>query len=348
MLSKFKFLALAALAIAGLGVLFFSSRSDNSDLVQNIAEELNEGGIAILAPHPLSIESLRNGDYSGSELTIEQTLSSGSNYDRYIASYKSEGLKIYGLLTIPQGTPPENGWPVIIFNHGYIPPDQYRTTERYIAYTDGFSRNGYILFRPDYRGHGNSEGEARGGYGSNDYTIDILNAVASIKRLEEVDENRIGMWGHSMGGHITLRNMVVNKDIKAGVIWAGVVASYPDLLSSWRRGNGTPRPTPTGRRSWRNELTTQYGNPETNAEFWNSISANSYLSEISGPLQVHHGTNDSSVPVEFSEKLKTQMDEVSKESELYIYQGDDHNLSQNFSLAMRRSIEFFDKYVKNI
>lgn len=329
-----------------IGALSLSSKS--SDLVEEIADEIDEGGNAILAPHPLSIESLRHDDYPGSELVIEQTLSPGNNYDRYIASYKSEGLKIYGLLTVPKGTPPETGWPVIIFNHGYIPPSQYRTTERYIAYTDGFSKNGYVLFRPDYRGHGNSEGEARGGYGSNDYTIDVLNAVSSIKKLPYVDENRIGMWGHSMGGHITLRNMVVNGEIKAGVIWAGVVASYPDLLNNWRRGNNTPRPQTTRRSSWRNELSEQYGTPETNPEFWNSISANSYLGEISGPLQLHHGTADTSVPQEFSITLKNQMDTAGKEAELYIYNGDDHNLSKSFSLAMNRSIEFFDKHVKGI
>src|SRR5687767_8741267 len=95
----------------------------------------NEGGPE-LKPHPLTIEALRAGDYPGSDLIIEQTLTPGSNYKRYIASYKSEGLKIYGLLTIPNGQKPSTGWPVIIFNHGFIPPDVYQTTERYIAYTD--------------------------------------------------------------------------------------------------------------------------------------------------------------------------------------------------------------------
>ena len=107
---------------------------------------------------PLSIEYLRQQDYSGSELVIEQTLAPGSNYDRYYASYYSEGLKQYGLLTVPRGQRPESGWPVIIFNHGYIPPTQYRTTERYVAYVDGFASSGYIVFRPDYRGHDRSEG----------------------------------------------------------------------------------------------------------------------------------------------------------------------------------------------
>ncbi len=297
--------------------------------------------------HPLSIENLRQTETPGSEFVIEETLTPGSNYNRYRVSYQSDGYKIYALLTIPKGTKPETGWPVVIFNHGYIPPAEYRTTERYIAYTDAFSRNGYILLRSDYRGHGSSEGPATGGYGSNGYTVDVLNAVASIKKHQDVDVNRIGMWGHSMGGYITLRIMVVNKDIKAGVIWAGVVASYPDLINNWRRPNRSPSPNVTpNARSWRNQLTSQYGSPESNPEFWNSLSANSYLSDISGPVQLHHGTADTSVPVEFSQTLETQMEAVSKPVELFIYQGDDHNLSNSFSAAMNRSVQFFDEHVK--
>lgn len=294
--------------------------------------------------HPLSIEALRKGEYPGSEIVIEQTIEPGSNYKRYIASYKSEGLKIYGLLSVPNGETPEGGWPAIIFNHGYIPPTQYRTTERYIAYTDGFSRNDYVLFRPDYRGHGNSEGEPSGAYGSNGYTIDVLNAVASIKKLKDVDANRIGMWGHSLGGFITLRSMVVNSDIKAGVIWAGVVASYEDLFYNWRRRTLTP--PPGVRSNWRQTLVEQYGEPKNNPEFWNKLSANSYLSDISGPLELHHGTADSSVPVEFSKKLAEKMKAAGKEVELYTYPGDDHDITSYFGTAMQRSIEFFDKYLK--
>lgn len=295
--------------------------------------------------NPLSIESLRAGSYPGSDITIEETLPPGSNYDRYITSYKSDGLKIYALLTVPQGEKPKTGWPVIIFNHGYIPPAEYRTTERYIAYTDAFSRNGYILFRSDYRGHGDSEGTAAGGYGSNDYTIDILNAVSSIKKYKDADPDRIGMWGHSMGGHVTLRNMVVNKDVKAGVIWAGVVASYPDLINNWRRPSpGAPQPTRF--RGWRASLVQNYGEPSENSAFWNSISANSYLADISGPIQLHHGTADESVPVAFSEKLDKQLKAAGKTSELYIYPGDDHNISSSFNIAIARSVAFFDKYLK--
>lgn len=303
-------------------------------------------------PHPLTIESMRQRQYPGSEVVIEETLSSGGTYSRYLASYRSEGLKIYALLTVPSSEAPESGWPVIIFNHGYIPPAEYRTTERYVAYVDNLARNGYMVFRPDYRGHGSSEGLARGAYGSPDYVIDVLNATASMQRFPGADPNRIGMWGHSMGGYITLRSMVIGDDIKAGVIWAGVVASYPDLLTRWRR-TPTPgpeplaTPTPRSRRRWRSDLISMYGTPEQNPAFWNAISANNYLGDLSGPLQLHHGTGDASVPYQFSESLYQQALEAGQTAELYLYPGADHNLSGPFTTAMQRTVQFFNTHLKD-
>ena len=300
--------------------------------------------------HPLMIEVMRQGSYPGSELTFEETLEPGVNYDRYIVSYLSEGNKIFALLTIPWGQTPPTGWPVIIFNHGYIPPDEYRTTERYMDYVDGFARNGYIVFRSDYRGHGNSEGEATSSYGSPGYTIDVLNGLAAVKTLPDADPERIGMWGHSMGGNITLRAMVISDEIDAGVIWGGVVAAYPDLFERWRRRDGdgpTPTPNPTRTRGrWRLSMIDTYGTPEDNPAFWASISSNTYVADLSGPLQLHHATTDASVPVEFSEMLYEQVQEAGRPVELYLYEGDNHNIFANFWTAMGRSVEFFDVYVK--
>jgi dipeptidyl aminopeptidase/acylaminoacyl peptidase len=298
------------------------------------------------------IEVMRQQSYPGSDIVIEETLAPGANYDRYIASYQSEGLKIYALLTVPRGEVPERGWPVIVFNHGYIPPDQYRTTERYVAYVDGFARSGYIVFRPDYRGHGNSEGEPSGAYGAPDYTVDVLNAVASLVRYPDADPDRVGMWGHSMGGTITLRAMVVTDTIKAGVIWAGAVAPYPNLMERWRRwvaDNPTPTPDPDDdnpRRRWPEDLFETYGTFEENPAFWASIDPTAYLEDLSGPLQLHHGTADDSVPVDFSEDLFVPLQEMNQFSELYLYENDDHNISNSFGIAMQRSVQFFDRYVK--
>ena len=322
------------------------SSSGGGAITLNAAGTVAPSDVFTFDGKKLTIDYLRKQKYPGSDIVIEETLDPGVNYDRYVVSYRSEGLKQYALLTVPQGQRPATGWPAIIFNHGYIPPEVYRTTERYVAYVDGFARNGYVVFRPDYRGHGFSEGEARGGYGNPDYTIDVLNGLASVKRLDYVDPNRIGMWGHSMGGYITLRAMVTDPSIKAGVIWAGVVASYPDLVERWNTQRSLSDAVPAARR-WRAQLLDEYGTPEENPAYWASISANSYLKNLSGPVQIHHGTDDAEVPPEFSLKLFDQIKAAGKTAEIYTYLGDDHNISQSLTTAIQRSIAFFDKYVKN-
>jgi dienelactone hydrolase len=328
---------------------------------QTLPETVAPGGEAVLGDtptptataipadeYPLAIPVERQRAYPGSEITFEQTLAPGANYARYIVSYRSDGLKIYALMTVPNGPKPATGWPVVIFNHGHIPPAQYVTTERYVAYQDAFARAGYISFKSDYRGHGKSEGVAQGNFSSADYTADVLNALASLKNYKDADPNRIGMWGHSMGGQITLRAMVISKDIKAGVIWSGTVASQVYELTHPRHPSAGPTATPsplTGRRG-RAQMLAQYGTPEQNPAFWNSISPNSYLADLSGPLQLHHGLADQSVPPIYSELLKTEVIAAGKQVELYTYPGDNHNISNSFKTAMARSVAFMDKYVK--
>jgi len=151
------------------------------------------------------------------------------------------------------------------------------------------------------------------------------------------------MWGHSMGGYITLRSMVVTGDIKAGVIWGGVVAPYPDLFTRWNPGG---RQTTSAPGSWVYSLEQEYGSVETNPQFWKSISANGYLRDLHGPIQIHHSTTDEEVPVEFSQMLYDEMLDANQFVELYTYEGDNHNISRNFSLAMQRTIEFFNRYLK--
>ena len=89
-----------------------------------------------------------------------------------------------------------------------------------------------------------------------------------------------------------------------------------------------------------------FGTPEQNPHFWDSISPMAYLADITAPIQLHHGTADVEVPLAFSQTLATDLQAAGKPVELYTYPGSDHNISQGFTLAMARSVAFFDRSLK--
>lgn len=287
-------------------------------------------------PLPIFIESLKKRNYPASEIVIEQTLPKRSNYLRYIASYHSDGLKIYGLLTIPDTPRPDKGYPAILFLHGYVNPETYVTTGNYAESRDGLAKNGFITFKPDFRGHGKSEGSPQISHFSEGYLVDSLNALSALKIYPAVDPGRIGVWGHSNGGGLALRMLVITKNIKAVVIWSGVVGTYQDLLETYRtKVPWLPLMDDPA-------LVKNRGLPSTNPEFWNKLDAYNYLKDITAPIQLHHGTADEEVPIEFSIHLKNELEKAGKTVEFYQYPGDKHNLSgANFYTAIQRSIDFF-------
>ena len=291
----------------------------------------------------MRIDAARARTYPGSALTVEQTLSPHRAYTRQVVSYRSDGLKIYALLTVPTGTAPRGGWPVVVFNHGYIPPDEYRTTQRYVAYQDAFARAGFVTLKSDYRGHGSSQGEALGGYYAPGYTTDVLNAVGSLRRDRRVNGARIGMWGHSMGGFLTLRAMVIDRSVKAGVIWGGVVGTYDEMMNQWTRR--APVHIPARVLNLRRQAVAQYGTPAQNPAFWNSLSANSFLRDLGGPVQLHIGSADEEVPVLFHTSLARSLKAAGKPVQSFVYPGDNHNLSRHLDVALNRSVAFFKAHL---
>lgn len=336
---------ISAITIIGIALTAITNRNLPIPLLSNSSVTVLPSPTPSL--FPLAIESMRQNSYPGSPITIESTLAQKPLYAEYLASYFSDGYKIYALLTVPT-TPTTSGYPAIVFNHGYIPPEIYKTTEKYIAYVDALAKAGFVVFKIDYRGHGQSEGKPEGAYYSTAYTKDALNAVASLQQFDRVDPDRIGMWGHSMGGHITLRSMVVSPHIKAGVIWGGVVASYEDMMTNWHRSRPwqpSNRET-AARRPSRQEIIDQFGDPKENPQFWQSISPIYHVESVSGPIQIHHGLADDVVPYQFSESLHQALIAASQTVEYYSYNNGDHNLSDpDFTPAMTRTIDFFTKYL---
>jgi len=296
----------------------------------------------------ITINYLQDMKITGSEITFQKELFPASNYHKHIVSYISEGNQIYGLLTIPFGDSPKGGFKAIVFNHGYIPPNEYRTTERYTAYVDYLARSGFVVLKIDYRGHGESGGEPSGSYFSPGYTIDSIAALKSLQMMDIIDPQGIGMWGHSMAGNLILRAMLVEPDIKAGVIWAGAVYSYTDFVKYGINDNTYRPPAAQGnpeesvhRRSSRTLFDT-YGIPEDVDLYWNAVSLTKNIELLNSPIQLHHADDDPVVNIGYSFDLAGVLQEYGKDYEFYTYEGGGHNLiSPYFDQAMLRTVEFY-------
>ena len=295
----------------------------------------------------LTIPFLRERKYS-SKLGDLETYKTNANYTSYLTSYDSDGLKINGLLTIPNDDKTKKH-PAIVFVHGYIAPSIYKTTEKYVEYVDYLARNGYVVFKIDLRGHGESDGEATGSYYSGDYVIDTINAYSALENASFVDANNIGLWGHSMAGNVTLRTFVAKPQIPAVAIWAGAGFTYSDLLE-YKISDSSYRPPGqnTDRQRRREELRKLYGDFDPNSDFWKKVTPSSYLSDLKGSLALFHSADDNVVSVEYSRNLKKLLDVSEVNNEYHEYKSGGHNIANpSFSQAMETTVKFFDTYLKD-
>lgn len=336
-----------------IGISIFTKKDLASPVVKVDKTPKNENNINKYSS-TISIEYLRNLNIPKSKLQIEKELAETINYKKYIASFKSEGYKIYGLLTIPKNEMPKGGFSAIIFNHGYIPPKEYKTEEKYVAYVDYLAKNNFVVFKIDMRGHGESEGIATGSYFSNAYTIDVISALKSLQNDSKINPNKIGLWGHSMAGNLVLRSMLVSNEFKAGVIWAGAVYSYKDFAkygiadnSYVRREHINNNTVDNNDEKTKEEILAFRNNREKinfDTEFWKSISLTENLKYLESPIQIHHSVNDEVVNVGYARDLKMELDRNEKIADYFEYKGGGHNIEGvYFNEAMQKTVEFFKK-----
>lgn len=337
-MGKIKWIVVSFVAV-GLGFTGFASMR-RGELVVPVPEF-----IATPTPMPfaeMTIPYLRQRSYE-SALGERAQVSQNATYTSYVTNYMSDGLRINGLLTIPRGDQPVGGWPAIVFVHGYIQPTAYRTTEKYVAYIDYLAKNGFVVFKIDLRGHGESEGEAGGAYYSSDYVIDALHARAALASSGFVNPAKIGLWGHSMAGNVILRAFAARPDIPAVVVWAGAGYTYTDL-QEYRISDMSYRAPPqnTQRARKRQLLRETYGEFTTDSPFWRQVAVTDYLADIKGALQIHHAQDDNVVSIEYSRNLAQILDATPVVHELFEYPSGGHNIEgSSFLLAMQRTVEFF-------
>jgi len=317
-----------------------------------------------------TIDGLRRHDFQSGKIHIRSTLSENDKFTTYLIDYPSDGLTITGVMQIPAG---EGSFPVILMNHGFFSRSVYNSgdgTDRAAAF---LAEHGYITIASDYRSWGDSDiGES---FFYSGLVIDVINLLNAIPSVEQADTDRIGMWGHSMGGGVTMKVLTVlggrvvpsdNEEriettIRAAVLYSPVSADDLDIINRWGMGcfgdiaqgelivgcnssDVIPDDLPVN-------LQDAYRFAASDADTLKRIAPFYHLDDVTVPIQIHYGTEDgkfiSGTPPQWSVKLTQGLRDAGKDVELLQYEGEGHSfIGQPWFDFMTRTLRFFDRYVK--
>lgn len=280
-----------------------------------------------------SVPVLATRQWDGSPIQLDALIFSVAAYDQWAFSYTSENLRLTGLVNIPNGEGAP--WPVAMVLHGGIDQSAYAQGSGSADHADILARNGYVAFMPDYRSYNNTPGS--GSPLKLPWTIDVLDLILALPSLPQADPGRIGVLGHSRGGGIA-SHIMVTADVDAVVLYASLST---DEEANWYRYRDVFGVT------WPDEDALEVGSPATNPEGYAMISPVNYLDRARMPVQIHHGTDDGTLPISWSRDLHERMQALGLYSELYEYPGAGHSFyGEDYTAFMYRVVTFFDEHVK--
>jgi dipeptidyl-peptidase-4 len=149
-----------------------------------------------------------------------------------------------------------------------------------------------------------------------------------------VDPDRIGVWGLSYGGFLTLQAVTIDPTLwRCAIDVAGVV--------DWdKRGGGLNM---TGYTNIR------LGNAIENPEAYDASAPWKHMEKLQRPLMILHGTNDHNVTFHDSLRLIDVLSKLGKDYEAEIFPGEIHFFRREHTLrdAWKKAEEFFDKNLKS-
>jgi dipeptidyl aminopeptidase/acylaminoacyl peptidase len=287
--------------------------------------------------NPVSIPGLIQREYRGSDLRLGTVLARTGAYTQYAVTYEANGLTISGIMNVPRGKGP---FPALVLAHGYIDPAVYTSGRGLAREQDLLARNGYVVLHTDYRNHAGSDDDP-----ANDvnlrlgYTADTIGAVLALRSSgrPEIDGDRIGLLGRSMGGGVVYNTLVVEPGlVDAAVVFAPVSSRPEENIDQFQRPNGDPIVA---------EIETEHGTPEENPKFWREASPLTYVDRVTEPLLIHHGTADDTCPLAWSERTAAAFEKAGKDVELVKYEGEGHTFAPQWPASMDRTMAFFDRHL---
>ena len=111
-------------------------------------------------------------------------------------SFPSQGVTCKGWLYLPDTLPPGGRVPAIVMANAISAVKEITLP----GYAERFAAAGYAALAFDYRRFGGSEGEPRQLLDPHDQQQDVRNALTWMRAQPEIDPERIGGWGISLGG----------------------------------------------------------------------------------------------------------------------------------------------------
>ncbi|MDQ1050317.1 S9 family peptidase [Streptomyces sp. V4I2] len=288
--------------------------------------------------NPVSIPGLIQREHKGSGLRLGTVLARTDAYTSYQVTYEANGLTISGLMNIPTG---EGPFPALVLAHGYIDPAVYTTGRGLAREQDLLARNGYVVLHTDYRNHARSDKDP-----DNDvnlrlgYTEDVIAAAMALRSSgrPEIDGDRIGLLGRSMGGGVVYNTLVVAPGLfDAAVAFAPVSSRPEENIDHFQRPDGDPIVA---------EIEAEHGTPEENPTFWKEASPITYLDRVTEPLLIHHGTADDTCPIAWTRQTVAAFEKAGKDVQLRTYSGEGHTFSSQWPRSMDTTMAFFERHLR--
>lgn len=240
--------------------------------------------------------------------------------------------KVSGLINTPEG---EGSFPLVFMLRGYVDPTIYKTGVGTQRAGEFFAQNGFITVSPDFLGYASSDKESSDIFETRFQTyttaLTVLNSLSSIAKW---DKKNLFIWGHSNGGQIALTLLeATGRDIPT-VLWAPVSKPFPYSILYYTDESEDRGKLIRGRLS---EFE-KYYNPDL-------FAIDLYYGRIKAPIELHQGTGDDAVPVEWSDELTKALKKEGVEVEYFSYPGADHNLNPAWNQVVARNLAFYKAHL---
>ncbi|HUT19870.1 MAG TPA: S9 family peptidase, partial [Anaerolineae bacterium] len=228
----------------------------------------------------------------------------------FVALAAEDGTPLYGRLTRPPDFDPGRSYPAIVMVYGGPQAQKVRNAWEASMQVQLLAHSGLVVFELDNRGMGN-RGKAFAAalyHHMGDVEVrDQLVGVAHLKSLPYVDGDRLGLFGWSYGGYMTLMCMLQAPEaFRAGVAVAPV--------TDWAL--------------YDTHYTERYmGHPEQNSEGYERSKVLTYAEQLQGKLLLVHGMADDNVLFQHSVLLMDALQQASIPFEMMAYPGKKHGIN---------------------